>query len=105
MTGVEILVRENIKYLGVIMDRTLSFADHFRMVLAKAEGVIAALSRLMPNLRGPGKRRRRLYVFVVRSILIYGAPIWADALSRNRRLRVEVGRLMRRIALRVISAY
>lgn len=59
----------------------------------------------MPNLQGLSKRRRWLYAFVVRLILMYGAPIWMDALSRDRRLREEVGRLMHRIALRVISAY
>lgn len=42
---------------------------------------------------------------VILSIVRYGAAIWADALAKDRRLREDVGYLMRRVALRVISAY
>ncbi|XP_039761273.1 uncharacterized protein LOC120634608 [Pararge aegeria] len=62
-----------------------------------------ALSRLLPNLGGPGVGCRRLYTGVVRSMALYGAPIWADALvARNRTLLRRPQRVM---AARVIRAY
>jgi len=66
---------------------------------------VAALGRLMPNIGGPGGRRRRLYAGVVQSIIMYGAPVWADDIGRSRKLRERLAAIQRRIALRVISAY
>ncbi|XP_028038384.1 uncharacterized protein LOC114249103 [Bombyx mandarina] len=39
--------------------------------------VTQALSTLLPNLGGPSAACRRLYVEMVRSIALYGAPVWA----------------------------
>ncbi|KMQ91060.1 reverse transcriptase [Lasius niger] len=68
--------------------------------------VLRALSKFMPNLRGPGERRRRLYANVMTSVVMYAAPVWAggfasapDAVTRPWR------RLQRAIAIRVIAAY
>ncbi|XP_039760447.1 uncharacterized protein LOC120634122, partial [Pararge aegeria] len=72
-------------------------------VAPKLIGAAGALSRLLPNLGGPGVGCRRLYTGVVRSMALYGAPIWADALvARNRTLLRRPQRVM---AARVIRAY
>lgn len=65
----------SIKYLGVIIDVNWSFFDHFRYIEEKATRVVRALNRLMPNLKGPDERRRRLFANVVLSVVLYGAPV------------------------------
>lgn len=74
-------VGRTLKYLGVVLDSRLYFGDHFSYVAAKASKVARALGRLMPNLRGPSENKRRLYANVVISALMYGSPVWQDALT------------------------
>lgn len=91
------------KYLGVYVDKYLTFADHFDYMKQKVSRIMRAIDRLMPNLRGPGEMKRRLYANVLMSILTYGAPVWSDAFTVKR--QAPLRRLKRTIALRVVSAY
>lgn len=101
-----IQVGDSMKYLGVIVDRSWNFKDHFFYLETKVTKVSRALNRLMPNLRGPCGRKRRLYASVVTSVVMYAAPVWSEALSASpdRILRL-FRRLQRTLAIRVISAY
>ena len=49
----EIEWKKSIKYLGVQLERTLSFGEHLQIANAKAIRCGAALTRLMPNIGGP----------------------------------------------------
>ncbi|KMQ89243.1 reverse transcriptase [Lasius niger] len=60
------------KYLGLWLDGRWSLRDHFDRLVGKVEGVAAALSRLLPNIKGPDDRVRRLYANVVNSVALYG---------------------------------
>lgn len=71
------------KYLGVMINADWSFRNHFKYVEDKV-GVILILNRLMPNLRGPNEKRRRLHANVVFSIILYGAPVWRNVLIPSR---------------------
>ncbi|XP_018395236.1 PREDICTED: uncharacterized protein LOC108773797 [Cyphomyrmex costatus] len=93
------------KYLGFYLDSWWSFRGHFDRILEKAENTATALSRLMRNLRCPRQRRRTLYANVVISIIMYGAPLWEDAIRADRRIRERAGKIFRRLALRVTSGY
>lgn len=95
----------SMKYLGIIIDSKWSFGDHFAYVEAKVAKVTRAPCKLMPNLRGPGKRKRQLYSKMVQSVILYGAPIWCDALGRSRGAQRSLRRVQRVLAIRVISAY
>lgn len=99
----------NLKYLSIVLDSRLNFGDHFAYVAAKASKVAFSLGRLMPNLRGPSETKRRLYAAVITSILMYGAPVWHEALypvSASARFRqAPMLRVQRFVALRVVSAY
>lgn len=66
------------KYLGVILDSFWNFREHFGYVGTKALKVTRALSRFMPNLRGPGERKRHLYASVITSVMMYAAPFFGE---------------------------
>jgi endonuclease/exonuclease/phosphatase (EEP) superfamily protein YafD len=101
--GTSITVKPTMKYLGLVLDSRWKFEEHFRRLAPKLGATAGALGRILPNLGGPGSACRRLYINVVRSVALYGAPIWADTLSvRNVAL---LRRPQRAIALRAARAY
>jgi len=103
--GNRIGTKKCMKYLGIIVDEDLKFTEHIKTAAAKAQGVIGSLSRLMPNLGGPKELRRKLLVSVVHSILLYGAPVWAETLEYSKTNLEELARVQRRAVLRSICAY
>ena len=68
--------KTSIKYLGVQLDRRLSFGEHLKIAAAKAIQCGEHLARLMPNIGGPREEKRRLVPSVVYSKLLYAAPVW-----------------------------
>ncbi|XP_070162535.1 uncharacterized protein [Polyergus mexicanus] len=94
----------SMRYLGILIDIRWNFNDHFKFAEQKANKIIRSLNKSIPNLRGPDEKRRRLYANVVMSILLCGAPMWADALTSSK-LSKSLVRLEKSIAQRVISAY
>lgn len=103
--GELIEVKSSMKYLGVIIDRRMSFEDHFEYVEKRANQMSASLERLLPNLRGPKEIKRRLYANVVISVILYAAPVWSCELLASKKGRDKIDRLMRTINIRVIAGY
>ncbi|KMQ92649.1 reverse transcriptase [Lasius niger] len=103
--GETIVAKDCMKYLGIILDNRLNFKEHFRYIEKKTTKVVRALSGLMPNLKGPGEHKRRLYANVVTSVLTYGAPVWSDALGACKKNQAPLRRLSRTLAVRVVSAH
>ena len=65
---------EAAKYLGVLIERTLTFTGHIKAITNKAKQKLGFLKR---NLRGtPTEVRKMAYVSLVRSSLEYASPIW-----------------------------
>ena len=96
--------KTSIKYLGVQLDRRLSFGEHLKIAAAKAIQCGASLARLMPNIGGPREAKRRLVASVVQSKLLYAAPVWANALQ-NHAIQRKLFSTQRLVALRIVSAY
>ncbi|GHJ61402.1 hypothetical protein NOK12_39200 [Nocardioides sp. OK12] len=105
LRGVRVEVRTSVKYLGIVVDSKMSFRPHFEAVIPKAEGILRHLGRLLPNLHGPGERKRRLYSGVIHSVLLYGAPVWWRAIVEDTRIGRAVRSLQRKVAIRVCCAY
>lgn len=78
--GKEISTKLSMKYLGVIIDGEWNMRDHFKYVMEKSRTIINNIGRLMPNLGGPRESRRRFYNYVVHSVILYPAPVWAEEL-------------------------
>lgn len=64
------------KYLGIVLDSRWRFEAHFQQLAPKVQRCASSLATLLPNLGGAGPRCRTLYMNVVRSMMLYGAPIW-----------------------------
>lgn len=60
----------------------------------------------MPNLRGPGERKCKLFATVVTSVVLYASPIWGETYrSAPEKITRPLRRLQRTIAIRTIAAY
>lgn len=68
---------EPIKYLEVLLDRSLSFKNHATYARRKAAITLETLPRLMPNIGSPKMPARKLQVVVAKATLLYPTPIWS----------------------------
>ena len=100
----EVEWKTSIKYLGVQLDRRLSFVEHLKIAAAEAIQCGANLARLMPNIGGPREAKRRLVASVIHSKLLYVAPVSANALQ-NHAIQRKLFSALRLVALRIVSAY
>ncbi|KAJ8970851.1 hypothetical protein NQ314_001008 [Rhamnusium bicolor] len=102
--GKDVIACDNIKYLGVQIERNLSWKCHIAAAATKAERTTMTLCKIMPKTGGPKTSTRRLLNSVVTSTLLYAAPAWVDglrnAINRNRLLKTQ-----RQMLLRVCCAY
>ena len=101
----EIRTVDSIKYLGITIDARLMFKDHLLNAGVKAAGVARALAGIMPNIGGPKQPRRALLSTVVTSVILYGAPTWAETMSSHTSYGVTCRRAYRVAELRVARAY
>lgn len=102
--GIKIQAKDNIEYLGINMGQSCQFGAHVKKTVAKAEAKIAQLMRITPNLRGPESKKREMLYNVVKSILVYGAPIWYKTAKKTLYKNI-LTRVQRKMLIRVASAY
>ncbi|KMQ91607.1 reverse transcriptase [Lasius niger] len=93
--GEPIVARDSLKYFGIMLDSRMTFKTHFKYVEDKTTKIVRALGKLMPNIRGPGEKKRRLFANAVMSVLTYGAPVWYDELISSKRIQVPLNRMIR----------
>lgn len=103
INGHQVTTSSSIKYLGLQINSKWSFAEHARVVAAKAEKVVQNLSKIMPNISAAKSSKRKLLSNVVHSIILYGAPVWAQ--DMNKMGWSALLKTQRRICLRVATAY
>ncbi|CAB3220326.1 unnamed protein product [Arctia plantaginis] len=101
--GIRIGIEPSIRYLGLVLDGRWDFGYHFRGLVPKLVGAARALARLLPNMKGPDDSCRRLYSGVVRSMALYGCPVWAGALKASNVAILR--RPQRMLAIRIIRGY
>lgn len=100
-----IRIGSQIKYLGLILDNGWKFDKHFVETASRIRERANALRGLLPNLGGASGRVRRLYANTVRSIALYGAPVWAKDLMANRKNKIVMEQAFHVVAIRVARAY
>ncbi|XP_025160389.1 uncharacterized protein LOC112589846 [Harpegnathos saltator] len=93
------------RYLGLTLDGTWCFKEHFNRLVPRLKSVSGCVSRLMPRTGGPDGKARRLYAGILNSVALYRAPIWAEALAVSRPMQAILRRVQRALAVRVARCY
>ncbi|XP_018367005.1 PREDICTED: uncharacterized protein LOC108763667 [Trachymyrmex cornetzi] len=105
VAGVEVLVGTRMKYLGLTLDTRWTFVPYFEGLSPRLEKAALALSKLLPNLGGPNRKARKLYINVITSMALYGAPIWANEMLKSNKIIRTLRAVQRRITGRLVRAY
>ena len=95
--------KDSVKYLGVYMDRKLSFKEHAKQTARKATETVRQLGYILPNVGGASQSRKLLLATVVTSKLLYGAPCWQRHMAEIAWKRLET--VYRRMSIITASAY
>lgn len=93
-----------IRYLGIYLDARLTFKNHLNVIAEKGSKTQNALARILPNTGGATQKRRMLLSSVISSIMLYGAPIWAEK-ANTKTYKKRMGSVYRSSALRVICGF
>lgn len=105
ISGHQIPVVREMRYLGIRLDTRLSFMNHVKSVAAGARRTASALGRLMPNVGGPAQGKRTLLMTVVQSRLLYGAEVWADEICKTQKAKNLITQSQRCAALRIARCF
>jgi hypothetical protein len=95
---------DTIKYLGIIIDRRFSFNEHIEYITGKCIKLIHALSKSAKI--NWGLRHdvlRIIYTEAILSILLYGALVWIECLTRNKATKLK--RVHRLINIKITKAF
>jgi hypothetical protein len=91
------------KYVGLTIDSQWTFGAHFELLVPSVTTAANALFGLLPNFDGVEVGIRRLYEGVVRSRVLFGAPVWAEDLIVRRRSLLRM--LHRTTVIRIVRGY
>ena len=90
LNGLSVPYNPNPKFLGVYLDRTLSFQHHVAYVTKKTSGRCSILSSLAgKQWRWRKESLRKVYLTTQRSVLDYAAPAWQPWLSESQQKRLD----------------
>lgn len=98
-------MQRSVKYLGVTLERGMTFRKHLAEVSGRAVKAATAVARLMPNIGGPSSIKRATLMSVAKSRLLYAAPAWAEQATQYRCNTAAMTRVQRFAALRIIRGY
>ena len=100
----EIEYVETFKYLGVILDRKLSWKPHVEHQVKKAKAVMMISRKMISKDSGLNPETAHwLYTTTVRPILAYGALVWAHSLDKTN-LFLEMQKVQRMACLMITGA-
>ena len=101
LLGKDIHYNPNPKFLGIELDRTLSFQKHIKTVTGKVVGKCKMLAALSTKTWGWQKKNMRsVYITAVRSIMDYAAPAWQPFCSKTQLQHLDVAQNK---ALRIVN--
>lgn len=105
MSGTTLAIVDEIKLLGLIIDKNLNFNAHVKAVCKKASNIykqLACAARVTWGLNG--EIIRTIYVAVIEPIITYGSCAWSDAtkLETNKK---QLEAIQRCFAQKICKAY
>ena len=72
--GIVVVETAGAKYLGIVIDSSLKWKQHYQEIRKKANGVLALLQRNFSNC--PPNIKSKCYTTLVRPLLEYGCQVW-----------------------------
>ncbi|KAL1446868.1 hypothetical protein WDU94_009856 [Cyamophila willieti] len=82
--NVPVQIQGSVNYLGVILDKRLSFGPHVDYLKIKALNRYTALTKILPRQGGPSCQKRKLLYSVFLSTVVYAARVWSNVLEVKR---------------------
>jgi ribonuclease HI len=96
---------QTIKYLGLIIDSKLNFREHIMYISRKCTTLIHALSKSAKLCWGLSHDAlKTIYKGAISPLLLYGAPVWVEALEKECNRRV-FNRVQRLINIKIAKAF
>lgn len=78
---------KTVKYLGVHLDKRLTFENHIKQTIRKVHAVLRKLYPLMVyNSALSVKNKKLIYKMIIRPIMTYAAPAWCGASPTNMKM-------------------
>jgi len=101
----KLLRQVNHEILGIIIDKKLTFREHISQATEKCRKLIFTLAR-SANLNSflSHKALKTLYTGGIQSLLVYGAPVWAETVEKARYSKMLKG-VQRLINIKIAKAY
>ena len=90
MDGEEVRSVPNAKYLGVILDEHLTFNEHIKKIVNKANQVRGFLQRNISSC--PARVKEACYISMVRPVVEYSSVVWSPFTNKNINLVESVQR-------------
>lgn len=99
MNGVNLKWEDQVKYLGLIFDKNLTFKDHIESIQAKCNKYIKCLYPLINrNSRLCLKNKLLIYKQIFRPAMLYAVPIWTSCcLTRKKKLQRIQNKILKMI--------
>ncbi|XP_052754561.1 uncharacterized protein LOC128201476 [Galleria mellonella] len=105
MDGTPIEIRDEVKVLGLIIDRNLNFNSHIRTVSAKALNIYKSVSKMARAQWGLNPSVLKLiYQSVVEPTILYAASCWAHTTS-NHYVGKTLDRITRLFAIKICKGH
>lgn len=76
LDGAEIPFKNRLKYLGITFDKLMKFNHHGRNILSKVRRITGMFSSLLNSPYLHKNTKLLIYKVAIRSVLVYGFPIW-----------------------------
>ncbi|KAL3192703.1 hypothetical protein MRX96_058758 [Rhipicephalus microplus] len=106
-TDKKLTYKDSLRILGVVFDTRLSFFKHAEYLKEKTELLVAkvgVLSGMQGGLLRP-EQKVTLYKNVILPAIMYGSPVWWDAICPDCRLKSRVTSLQRTVLLNLLGAF
>ena len=74
--------KDNCKYLGIVLDKKLNYQQHLNHIKKKTGLLIHQLYPIFRTQSIPLQKKVHIYKAIIRSAMLYGAPVWCTAPKR-----------------------
>lgn len=89
--------KDSIKYLGLHLDKKLTFKTHIDLTIKKCDNIIKLLYPII-NRRSKLSVENKILIYKVmfQSVLLYGSPVWSNcAITHRKKLQVKQNKILK----------